>query len=77
MDVDLSQDAYDQDLTDLTSSDASHMMCDSDLVDKVPILLLIFDAHLPSFALMLMCMLNLAFTDCSRFKLFQHIRRFI
>jgi hypothetical protein len=50
MDVDLSQDVYDQDLTDLTSSDASHMMCDPDLVDKVPILFLRFDARSASFA---------------------------
>ena len=34
MDVDLSQD-IDQDITDLTSSDASHMMCDADIMEKV------------------------------------------
>jgi hypothetical protein len=35
MDVDLSQDVFDQDLTDLTSSDVSHMMCDPDILEKV------------------------------------------
>jgi hypothetical protein len=52
MDVELNQDAYDQDLTDLTSSDASHMMCDPDLVDKVRffifetcLLLRVLDVH--------------------------------
>ncbi len=36
MDVDLTQDMFDHELScDINSSDATHMMCDSDLSDKV------------------------------------------
>ena len=82
MDVDLSQDVFDQDLTDLTSTDTSHMMCDPDILDKVceKIIVNIFVVAIPcKYLVSRLCIWTqlkaLSLADCARFQLFQHVWR--